>query len=349
MDKDMEYLYIITPEMSYSIPVDTPDLHTRIKTCVQLHLKSKGTALEVKPDLPYTRVDDQVSTIVDEVPPSTPECHKILKDIREGPMTETTRDYGEAFIGEYEENGEVYVRVETSDFMACKEMMDKYPSGRVEEEGEHVLFVYGKFRGAKEGLCPPINPVIFTGSTEPKDESLEKLKAIGQEYKDLIAEQHTMAQAVDPAQLKQVQRINDWLNTQQYGHYFNVGVDGQLTNSKGLGDAYLRQGRFNSRLTLVNKKAVVDREHKFFGGLHRYNDAVGGHTKACRILAMAMDASHMGKIDGKMCWDYSTFLHLVLRAAMKVYYIKQGRYVPKDASVIKAPREDNWDILDKLY
>lgn len=350
LDKDMEFLYIVTSEMTYFIPVDTPDLHTRIAQCVQDFLALKGTAIEVKPDLPYTTVEDQIAGIGLEVPPSSPECHKILKDLRESEPTTTTKDYGDAFIGEYIREDEVYVRLESSDFAACKEMMDKYPMGKVyEKEGDVLVFVYGCFRGASSGLCPPINPAVFAGATEPFDESLDKLKAIGQEYKDLVAEQEAPTNSVDPALLRQVQRVNDWLNAQKYGHYFNVGVDGQLVNPRGLGDAYLRQGRFNGFLAALNKKAARDRETAFFGKVHRYNDAVAGHTKASRIIAYAIEGSHTGKVQGKDYWDYSMFLHLILRAAMKVYQIKDGKYLPKDASVIKAPRPQTWDILDKLY
>jgi hypothetical protein len=334
--KSKDYLTISCPFYSYDFDITIPDLHYRVKEAVCLFLSKKKVALEARCDLPYRSIRQQAFDVSGEIPLSDPECHKVLKDLREGPMSYTTKDFGPAFNGETTLGEQVYIRVETVDVDEILRLRFRWPQGLLTELDGGFAFVFGRYPGAAEGLCPPLPEELFRSAVDPYDPTVERLKTLGQEYRAVCDEKQPEATEEDNPQLKLVRNINMWLNKNENGHLFSLGANGEFTRAAGFMKGHNKHDLFRKFLQGVPKNIMRPREDALLKYLHMLNDKHNGQVPAVKVLHACLQVSRLGTTEDKKGeYDYSIFLYMLLDIAMRVYFIRNGTYMAQDVRVIR--------------
>lgn len=344
--KEEGNLSIKTTDKSIAFAANIPGLHLRVLEAVKESQKGAEPAL-LKPDAPYVALNDQLVALgVEEatIPASLLQKFRLMKEAT-AEVTETTRDFGEAFNGvTITSKGEIYIRMQTSDIDSITELAEKYPNGADSESGDEVLFIYGKFHGATKGYCPPINPDIF--EVAPAGFSNDDLGAgsrassqFGDDDEDEDDYSDIGRERLSAKELHARDVINAWVCRFKFGDRFRINSAGEFETT-GVMSQFATQ-RF-AEITMFANPQVFKLKRSALGG--RLLDAAeenGGQINALRVAALCMKGS---KLNAKPNWPlFLKFLESVVPQSLN--YLG-GRFVLKTGMIADSDfdAQDDFEI-----
>jgi hypothetical protein len=331
--KDEDFLTITNQGQIVSqFDVSLPGLHLRVHEAVRESFEgSEG----IKTDPPYTPLPSQLKALGvadDNIPASLMAKMKMMRELSTESAI-TTADHGDMFNGiTRNAAGEVYVRFQSSDPNELCDLAEEYPEGQDTEENGEVLFVYGNYKGAAAGYCPPIPKGAFlvAGTDEagprapegaaggiPNDDGAEPGPWAQGEYPDLGREVLTAEES------RARTFLNTWFEGQKFGDRFQINTGGEF-EIPGVMHMFATQ-RFAVQTGFANPSVFKYARAPLSQCLLDTCESNGGQISALRVVAICFKKS---KLCGKPDWPlFLKFLGAVVPQCLN--YIG-GRFVSKD-------------------
>jgi len=318
-----------------------PALNNRILEAARESVQGE---VSLKADKPYTPVKSQLLKLgVDQesIPAQLLKQLLLLKE-KTDEVTETTRDFGESFEGITVGAAGTYVRVTTTDPDEIADLSTHYPEGVATEYDDEILFIYGQYRGAAAGACPPINKGLFQ-LPEPRYGSECGASSIqGDVPEEGDFDGLTAAEAGETLSAKEKaarEVFNEWCATQRFGDRFTINSCGEFNNPSVMHQ--FSTGRFRECSSQANAYLFKLVRGKLTTQLLDAAELHGGSISALRAMCLCMKRS---KTNARPNWNL--FLRLVENALPQCLTYVGGRFVLKtaDVAIDECELGDDFDI-----